>query len=538
VSRNLCVRFALVLIGVGYLIQLNSPLRLNPDAASFLRLASSTLDGTECLINGRPSHFPMGYPCVVAGLERAGIACSASIIGVNLVFLILGSWATGYVLSRSFQLETEASILVCGLTLLSWVFIKHVTLPVSDVVYFGLAMPSLAALVWSNGKSIRPALVALAVAAVFLAAAIAVRTIGIALIPAFLVSCGSRLSWRTIAVWLRKRPGASLLLLASCGASAAAFCAVVMRSSYFQEMIEFQVGPRQLALFRLVDWGELVLNAPVAKMPASLRPVLLATGALGALLVGAGAWVRRGKWNVIDVYMIGYTAILLVWPYFDARFWLPVFPLLAAYLALALKRIAGRQLRPFVWGYLAAYCLTGLLALYYSSRISLAGERFGEVYAGGAYREAYRSWFTSLPLRPDTSSSDDRDLVQLLERFGRRDRIAPGQQKTEPQRQAGGLPRRQGVATRLDNLPEPVRSRTDRPRGRQVLGLGGLTVAGTGGAGGAGVIVDGTIDLGVAGPVALGAVGGLVLGVPGVVTGLGGTGAASDGIAVVAFAGS
>jgi hypothetical protein len=85
---------AFALIGAAYLAQLASPLQTNTDATVFLDLAASASDGRGFLVEGRPTHFPVGYPLALAALDRAGVACSATFIGLNLAAMAAGLGAT------------------------------------------------------------------------------------------------------------------------------------------------------------------------------------------------------------------------------------------------------------------------------------------------------------------------------------------------------------------------------------------------------------------------------------------------------------
>ena len=97
----------------------------------------------------------------------------------------------------------------------------------------------------------------------------------------------------------------------------------------------------------------------------------------------SGAARRRDRLAAVDVYTAGYLAILLVWPYQDARFWIPVIPILFGYVALGWEHSwAGRPLRWARAAYLGAYGLLGVVALAYSSWISLARDRFPDRFAG------------------------------------------------------------------------------------------------------------------------------------------------------------
>ncbi len=409
---------AIVVLCFSYLIQLASPLRLNTDAASFLALTASALDGKGFVIDGKPTHFPLGYPLLLAALERSGLACSASIIGLNLAMLAVGCLATAYVLRRTFPLGGGSIALFVILTLSCWVFVKHATLPLSDLPYFGFAMACLAVLRWSIDQTPRWRVFGLGSAIVFLIAAIGVRTVGIALLPAFALACLPVYELRDLRGWLRRNPSKSGVLLALFLAVAAAVSVAVTRSRYFHEWTRDWVGWGELARFRLEDWGELVINTSIAKLPAPLRPIVPVLGAAGAALVSWGA-ARRARFDLVAAYTLSYSAILLVWPYRDARFWVPVFPFLAAYAWLACTRVADRPLwRRAGQAYVAAFCLLGGIALLYSTRISLSGDRFGEVYGGGIYRGSYRALNATRGEELSEAAPADPKLVQLIRRYG------------------------------------------------------------------------------------------------------------------------
>jgi hypothetical protein len=62
-----------------------------------------------------------------------------------------------------------------------------------------------------------------------------------------------------------------------------------------------------------------------------------------------------------EVYLICYTAILFAWPYYDARFWLPVIPLLITYSLLAVKRLELPDSVVAIYG--IAFATLGLIAI-------------------------------------------------------------------------------------------------------------------------------------------------------------------------------
>jgi hypothetical protein len=424
VKNKLYLACALVALSAVYLLQLTSPLRLNTDAQSFLSLAASYLDGQGFAIDGQPTHFPVGYPLMLVSLARSGLACSASIIGLNLIMLASGCAGAAYLLRRSFGLDIPVIGVLCTLILLSWVFVKHATLPLSDVPYFGVSMVCLATLRWSVDQSLSRRMIGLAVGMALVIAAVAVRTAGIALIPAFVVSCLPADGWVKLPLWFKRYPRRSAVLLATLLAAMGTGCMAVTQTRYFHEMLEAWTGWRMLAQIRLEDWGELVINTSMAKLPRSLQTIVPCAGAIGAFLVCLGA-ARRAKVDIVDAYAACYAAILLVWPYRDCRFWLPVFPLLAAYSWRALEGIAAAQwVRRARVAYIAAFALMGCVSLYYSSQISLSGERFPELYGGGIYRDSYRALSAKQSGGEFTANRGDPRLVRLIERYGSGIRLA------------------------------------------------------------------------------------------------------------------
>jgi hypothetical protein len=183
-------------------------------------------------------------------------------------------------------------------------------------------------------------------------------------------------------------------------------------------------GWRELSRIRLEEWGELMINTSMAQLPGALQAVVPWAGAIGAFLVCFGA-ARRARFGVVDAYAACYIAILLVWPYRDSRFWLPVFPILAAYSWLALEKLAGvawvRRARVI---HITVFSLMGCAGLYYSSHISLSGERFPELYGGGIYRESYRALESKRSGGNDAINRGDPQLIRLIERYGSGVRVA------------------------------------------------------------------------------------------------------------------
>jgi len=164
--------------------------------------------------------------------------------------------------------------------------------------------------------------------------------------------------------------------------------------------------------------GELTGNVPTSQFDA-LKHLYPWIGAIAVTVA-----LRRGNsdraLSPIGVYLASYIGLLFLWPHYSTRLWMPVLPLLFACATagahhLASKPTAAVALRAYVgW-----FCLTGLAALAYTTRISLSGDRFPERYgtAGGLATPGFEHE------NPGYSGEARR----LLNRYGTRSqKAAPG----------------------------------------------------------------------------------------------------------------
>ncbi len=134
---RLVVVFTALLV-FAYLLQARSPLRLNTDSVVLLSIGASVADGHGFLYRGEATHFPPGYPAMVALLDRLGLASSWSFILLNCAFLGVSLVACYLFCRNPLGLAPSASAGACCMVMLSFVLVKHVTIPVSDVAFLGL----------------------------------------------------------------------------------------------------------------------------------------------------------------------------------------------------------------------------------------------------------------------------------------------------------------------------------------------------------------------------------------------------------------
>jgi hypothetical protein len=414
---------ALLLVALAYLVQIASPLRLVGDGVDYLLQASSAADGHGFRVHGERSMRPPGYPALIFLLVKAGIGKSWAIVALNCLLLGIGCWSSYYVLRSSFGLEAAAAEIVCLLTLLSFVMVKHVTYPLSDVCFFGASMPCLLLLVRAEADTSPGRYWRLAAAAPLLVFCTEVRTIGIALIPAFAWAMVGGAPWaRSVPQWLRRHRIASLVLLL------VVFVALVWGGRMFLHSRYLQFNAKTLhrrgvignfvadLQDHTIEWGELAVNAPVSKLPRGLEVPVRIAGFLAFLLATMGIWEKRRTLDASVLYALGFAAIVLAYPWFDTRLWLPVLPLLMGYVLIGARRLVpSRLLRPAIFGYCSIFCLLGMVALGYSTRLTFAGSRFPDLYGDGTLRAAYRT--ALLGESPENLADIDQDALYLLRRY-------------------------------------------------------------------------------------------------------------------------
>lgn len=425
---------ARALLGVAvafYATYLFSPLRLNRDAVEYLWMAYSAVDGA-----GFPdSRYPIGYPALLAGLDRAGLGVSWAFVALNLGFLALGLAATFRLLREVLGSSHEEATSICALPLFSFVFVKHAAIPIADIAFFGLSTTSLYAMVLAarcTGPCARY-YVAISAAVLLVAATLSVRTAGLALIPAMLLCMlpgrrGNEPSQG--ALTSRGEPGARLVVSFAILAVALLLTQGFGLLQYVRDLTSqyAQYGVLdQLTSnlgFKLSEFGEIAVNAPRSRLPRSLWVALPVIGTAGLVLTLLGIWRRRRKLGVLELYFLSYLLMLVAWPASDSRLWLPVIPMMMAWVTTALQTDSpSRAARNGLLLYLSWFCASGGAAMYYSSYQSFSGDAFPDRYGmGGALTPTYRLAFDRAQ-SVDGEQDIDSLALRMLRRFEPRARL-------------------------------------------------------------------------------------------------------------------
>jgi len=228
-------------------------------------------------------------------------------------------------------------------------------------------------------------------AAALAVTAIAIRRVGVALVPPLVYVAWTE--WRADTTGRRIAWASSALLLAVAATWAVARTSTLSDASYIyrQEGAARLFG--EIPFFRVKELGELLLNVPAAKLSFVPLAWFFAAGVIAATLVIGGAYIvvtTRGV-DAIDIYFVVCAAILSIWPTDDARFFMPVLPVLAAYAIVAMRRLMPR----LVTACACAFFCAGIAALAYSTWLTFSDARFPDRYGDATLRPSYCAAFAS-----------------------------------------------------------------------------------------------------------------------------------------------
>jgi hypothetical protein len=370
---------ALVGLTALYVLQCVSPLRLESDAVDYLSTAAAIADG-RALPN---VSFPSGYPAIIAALDRLGMGSTSFFILTNCLFLAVGLWAVWRLFS---EYSPRARLWIVIATLLVISVVKSVAAPLPEAAFFGTSLLSLAGASAALGAEGAKRWSLLALSFAVAAFAISIRVVGVALIPTLLWTCWRALSSASDIARRRQRRITAALVV---GVIVAAVALALSKSSTVAHYLEHPAywyvyggltSPVAGRVYGMLNGlGQMVVNLPLSRFH-SLGPLFAAAGFVALVLLVIGR-ERPARLRLVDIYLGFYLAVLAVWPYDSPRLWMPIAPLIAAHVIAALDRARGKPaIRLFIPAYAVWFCLTGLAALAYTSRISLSGSNFSRVY--------------------------------------------------------------------------------------------------------------------------------------------------------------
>ena len=414
-NRKLWILFA-GLLGLIYLLNVLTPLRLTTDTVRYFELAERMNGTWPAHLIPRNDFFPYGYVVVLAALSKLGLLSSFTICLLNCLYL---AGSIQYVIKIFSDRINKTAFVIY--VLLSWIFIKTTLLPLAEMQALFFTCGSL----WYfhqyvNTKKAKYILLSV----LFCGISIFTRTAGVALLAALLVSF-LIIHRRQIIEWIRQRMIISITLFALVLLG----IILVVMSESFIVYVDFLTRPLKkdpVSFFatnihqHLIEWGEVIINVPFSKlslyMSAENAQVLyMGAGIVSFFIIGKFFFNKALLVPIhIRVYVIIYLLLIFNWPFFAARFWIPVIPLIAA--GFLNKRIAlvGEFTKNATRAYKIYFILTGLLALGYYSWLSFNKEELARRQEEGAFHREYEKHF--FKREPQDTLMKERALY-ILEKY-------------------------------------------------------------------------------------------------------------------------
>jgi hypothetical protein len=360
---------------VPYVLAAAGPLRLQDDGIVYLSLARSLVTGARYRPPG--IDFPRGYPALLATLEWLGIDRVWTFVLLNLVFVALGL-ACAYLLFRdAFGLSEVAALGACLAVLVAHELVTAAATPASDPTFFGVAMAVLLLVERSFRAAPRRAWLLLLAAAALVAAAVEIRSIGVALLA-------------PLAVGVVRRAGrhAAVLAAAVLALTAAAAALAVAGTGYGAHVrdgwhVSQGAGamlaelPRQLHA-KLDTVAAVAANISPDHWPGSLSWAMPVAGAAALALVAVGLAGPR-RLGAPQAFLVGATLVLFVWPENSTRLLIPVLAPAAGAMLVALRSLWHRwPLRVLAAAWAVAFAVAGGATLVHSVLLDESGARFPE----------------------------------------------------------------------------------------------------------------------------------------------------------------
>lgn len=399
-----------------YLVNFFTPFRLTNDTVRYFALLEERL-GTWPDAFGHTNDFlPYGYVFFLEGLARLHLLSPFSIAFCQLLYLA-GSL---FFIKKLFGPSINTWLFTC-LTLLNWTTIKLVMTPLSELQFLFFTSASL----YSYQRFLqnkKPGLLILTI--ILCLVAFITRTAGIVLIVALLLSFV--LSNRQyVSGWIKQRPLVSLLSLVVLVAGMAFLVTrpkFITYLGYFWKPLSQDGGSFFAHNLRLhaMDLAELFINTPYSKVAMQITPAVAGAAYLvtGLLFPGLLIWClikHRTRIPVaISVYLILYLALIFNWPFFEARFFFPILPLMLAVYLLHLAQSTNLQ-RRFAAVYLTGYVLMGAFVMGYYSRLSYDRDFMKKKHDAGIWEKEYDYLFSGRAVTDSTAIN--RQALYILRKY-------------------------------------------------------------------------------------------------------------------------
>ncbi|HYC30000.1 MAG TPA: hypothetical protein VEB42_14305 [Chitinophagaceae bacterium] len=388
-SRARAPLIILLVLTAVYLANCFTPLRLTHDTVRYITIKEWNEAGRPAGDNAATEFLPYGYVWFLMALEKIGLARSVVITFIQLLYFLGSVWFIKKIFGDSIK-----GWQLLALSMLSWASLKFVITPLSEMQFLFFSM---GALYFFHKRGWLWAIV-------FTALAMLTRTIGFVLIIAFAISL-----LKVTSKWVAGGAVALVVVLFFVFGQFGIGSYLSHHSGYFEPL---QTNPAGFFAnnFRghLIDWSALVLNAPAPRINLFGKDIIyLVVGAVSfALLVFLV--LKKEVALEIKAYLICYSLIILNWPLFEPRLWVPIFPLCIAVI-LQHKHFA-------LSAYKVVYIVVGVIALGYYTYTSFNKKVFAVKQDVAIWRNEYETYFFGKPLS-DTAKVVREPIVTILKRY-------------------------------------------------------------------------------------------------------------------------
>lgn len=409
--RNI-FRILFFAILVVYIADLFTPLRLHVDTVRYYLIKDCIEIGCPPDSDAAHDYFPYGYTALLLILSKLGILKSFTIVLINSIFLVAGTYFVYKVFQKRIGLY-QLFVLV----LFNWLFIKFVAHPLSEMQYIFFSLSSVYCYHrFTQSKKIWYLLASLLLGWV----AFMTRTIGVTLIAAIVLGILWEYREQQLTFFRKNKllVAGIFLILALALVLFSKFLGLNHYANVLSEHFKEASFLKRVG-WRFKEWGEIFINTPSNKIIDRLagKPGEIAFMAFGLLVLAWFMYTMFSRKNAIPffikAYLIFYCLIMFNWPFNDPRFWVPVMPLMAAIVLHG--NFTRRLLKAAAIALTIVYLVLGFIAGGYMVYSSYNKEFFVRNQARGSYKNEYEIHFYGKP-QSDTAKKIDKDVLFILQR--------------------------------------------------------------------------------------------------------------------------
>ena len=396
-----------------YLVNCLSPLRLTNDTVRYFNIKEWVEAGKPAGAPAAGDFLPFGYVWLLLLLSKLALCRSLYISFIQLCYFMAALWFVQQLFNSAI-----AWWKLCCLALLNWASLKFVITPLSEMQFLFFTTASLYFFNrWMrSGRNIQ-----LLSSVLFCAAAIFTRTAGLALAAALCITLVIRNRRRII----NHAGGYAVPLVAAGAVMFVIICAGPLHVREYTGFLHEHFAGGIATFFytnireHLIDLAALFINAPGRKL--YFIPVPLASSVyFTAGLWGFGCMLylllhRNNKTPVsVRIYLLCYLAVIMNWPYFEPRFFVPLVPF---FIAVILQHVTAAlpPVRKLMALYSMAYVAAGVAAITYYTYTSLHHEALAVKQDAAMWRNEYETHFFGRPLS-DTATVVRPGIDRMLKR--------------------------------------------------------------------------------------------------------------------------